>query len=127
MADDGYGIVWRESSETAPDIKLRRAWRLDVAAGLLLALAVLAGVSLASNDPLDAPGATAPARPVANLLGKPGALFAQEVASALGCASWTLLTTWLSVVALLVFRRRWGRWTLAGVLTPRAVINLKLA
>src|SRR5262249_33598631 len=91
-------------------MRRRRAWRLDVVAGLLLVLGVLVAVALGTADPLDAPGATAPPRPVGNLLGRPGALFAHEITSAFGLASWALLAAWLSAGPLLAFREQWRPW-----------------
>lgn len=90
----------------------RRAWRIDLAACLLLMAGAIVAASIITYDPLDVPGATSPPREhVANLLGRPGTLLAHELLSALGVGVGPLLVAWLFVVLLVVFRKRWLRWS----------------
>src|SRR5438874_810356 len=89
-----------------------RAWRIDVAACLLLLAGLLAGVAVATYDPIDAPGAISPPpERVNNPLGLPGAWVGHEIVSALGLAAWPLLAAWLNLVLLLFCRRDWTRWS----------------
>ena len=63
-------------------MKPPRAWRLDVAAGLLLAAGVLVAVAVAGRDPMDDAGRAYPApEGVRNPLGPMGAWLGAEPGS----------------------------------------------
>src|SRR4051812_40823026 len=89
----------------------RRAWRLDLAACLLLLGGAAAAASILTYDPLDAPGAVSPPRDRSNLLGLPGTLLADALVSALGTSVWAFLLAWASLALLLFLRKRWVRWS----------------
>lgn len=85
-----------------------RAWRLDVAAFLLLAAGLAVTLALVSHDPTVAH----PAPRSANLLGPHGDKLASELVGTLGVAAYVWLVAWFVLVLLLMLRRRWGRWSL---------------
>jgi S-DNA-T family DNA segregation ATPase FtsK/SpoIIIE len=102
---------------------LPRAWRVDLAAGVLLALGVLTGAALVSYDPADLPGSVYPAHaPPRNLLGLTGAWLARSLIESAGVAAYVWLAGWFVFVAILFRRRDWlvGSLRLGGwlVLVP---------
>jgi DNA segregation ATPase FtsK/SpoIIIE, S-DNA-T family len=100
-------------------MKLSRAWRLDIAAGLLLVAGLLVAIAVLSRDPMDDPGRVYPApEEVRNLLGPPGAWLAAEFVGALGAGVYLWLGAWVVFVLLLVVRRDVIAWAcrLVGVL-----------
>jgi S-DNA-T family DNA segregation ATPase FtsK/SpoIIIE len=87
----------------------KRAWRLDLAAGLLLVAGLAAALAVFGSDPADLPGMTYPPPEAAgNLLGQPGAAVAALLLLALGVAVYPWLAAWLVLVLWLVVRRGWG-------------------
>ena len=92
-------------------MKLSRAWRLDLAAAVLLVAGLLVAVAVASRDPADDPGRVYPApEAVHNLLGPPGAWFAAEFVGALGVGVFGWLAAWAVFVLLLMVRRNFIAW-----------------
>jgi S-DNA-T family DNA segregation ATPase FtsK/SpoIIIE len=91
-----------------------RAWRLDLAALVLLVAGLLVALSLFTDEP--APGTkTAPATPLAphrNVLGPGGAWLAQVLTETLGVAVYVLLISWFVLVVLLFLRRGVFTWAL---------------
>ncbi len=105
----------------------RRFWRLDAAALSLFAACVAVSLALFSYDPADLPGRVYPVNAAPkNLLGRTGALLARSLHDGLGVGVYLLVGLWLAVVALLVLRRRWLRWSfrLSGwlLLVPAACL-----
>jgi S-DNA-T family DNA segregation ATPase FtsK/SpoIIIE len=91
----------------------RRAWRLDLAAGILLCAGLLVALAVFSFDPADLPGSVYPPQPAPrNLLGAPGAALAGELVGALGAAVYVWLAAWFVFVVLLVLRKNWLAWSL---------------
>jgi S-DNA-T family DNA segregation ATPase FtsK/SpoIIIE len=89
----------------------RRQWRLDVAAGGLFLLGLLAALAVVSYDPADLDELVQPPNPVPhNLLGRPGAWVGHGLTETLGVAVYALLAGWLALVVLLVLRRGWFAW-----------------
>jgi S-DNA-T family DNA segregation ATPase FtsK/SpoIIIE len=90
----------------------RRAWRLDLAAGILLCAGLLVALAVFSFDPADLPGSVYPqdAEP-RNVLGQPGAWIAGELIQALGIAVYAWLAAWFVFVLILLLRRRWLAWS----------------
>jgi S-DNA-T family DNA segregation ATPase FtsK/SpoIIIE len=87
---------------------LQRAWRVDLAAGGLLALGVLTGAALISYDPADLPGSVYPAHtPPRNLLGLAGAWVARSLIESAGVAAYVWLAAWFVFVVMLFRRRDW--------------------
>ncbi len=90
-----------------------RAWRLDLAAGILLCTGMLVALAVFSFDPADLPGSVYPAdEEPRNILGAPGASIAGELVQTLGVAVYVWLAAWFVFVLLLLLRRRWLAWTL---------------
>ncbi len=91
----------------------RRAWRLDLSAGMLLCVGLLVALAVFSHDPADLPGAAYPPRPAPhNVLGAPGASLADALVAALGVAVFVWLGAWFVLVLLLFLRRSWLAWSL---------------
>jgi S-DNA-T family DNA segregation ATPase FtsK/SpoIIIE len=83
----------------------RRAWRLDLAAGVLLCAGLLVALTVFSEGPADLSGST-------NMLGPPGARLAQALFQSLGVAVYVWLASWFVLVLLLFLRRAWLKWSL---------------
>ncbi len=92
----------------------RSLWRLDLAAGVLLAAGLVAALCVFSHDPADPPGATVypPNERPHNFLGAPGAEASHALLGALGLAAYVLLASWFVLIVLLLARRGRGRWSL---------------
>jgi S-DNA-T family DNA segregation ATPase FtsK/SpoIIIE len=91
----------------------RRAWRLDVAAFVLLCAGSAVSLAVFSYDPADIPGEVHPANdPPRNLLGSPGARLAHTLLQGLGVAVGVWLATWFVLVLVLFLRRDLLRWSL---------------
>ena len=88
------------------------AWRLDLAAGILLCAGLLAALAVFSYDPADLSRTVypPPAEP-RNFLGLPGAWLAGELIDAVGVAVYVFLPAWF-VFVLLLLRRHWISWSL---------------
>ena len=100
-------------------MKLSRAWRLDVAATLLLLAGLLVAVAVVGRNPTDDPGRVYPApEQVRNPLGIAGAWLAAEFVGALGVGVYGWLAAWAVFVLLLFVRRNPFVWAcrLVGVL-----------
>jgi S-DNA-T family DNA segregation ATPase FtsK/SpoIIIE len=99
----------------APGVSLmwtRRQWRLDVAAGGLFLLGLLAALAVISYDPADVDQLAQPPNPVPhNLLGRPGAWLGHGLTETLGVAVYALLAGWFVLVVLLLLRRGWFAWS----------------
>jgi S-DNA-T family DNA segregation ATPase FtsK/SpoIIIE len=88
----------------------RRAWRLDLAALVLLVTGLLVALSLFTDEPpLTHHSAVAPHR---NVLGPAGAWLAQVLMETLGVAVYVLLVSWFVLVFLLFLRRGLFTWSL---------------
>jgi S-DNA-T family DNA segregation ATPase FtsK/SpoIIIE len=99
----------------------RRAWRLDLAGGILFGVGLAAGLAVFSYDPADLPGSIYPSHPQPrNLLGSTGAWLAGELVLALGVGVYVWLAAWFSLV-LAVATRNWLSWA------PRMIGWLLLA
>jgi S-DNA-T family DNA segregation ATPase FtsK/SpoIIIE len=86
----------------------RRAWRLDVAACLLLGANLLAALAVLSYDPADLPGPVYPQNPTPrNVLGSAGAWLGDALVGGLGVAAHALLASWFVLVVVLLLRRGW--------------------
>jgi S-DNA-T family DNA segregation ATPase FtsK/SpoIIIE len=106
----------------------RRAWRLDLAAGILLCAGLLVALAVLSYDPADLPGSVYPPQaPPRNVLGAPGAWLAGELVQALGVAVYVWLAGWFVFVVLLLLRKNWVAWSLrlAGwlLLVPAVAVS----
>jgi DNA segregation ATPase FtsK/SpoIIIE, S-DNA-T family len=87
-------------------MSVRRPWRLDLAACLLLGADLLAALAVLSFDPADLPGPVYPQNPTPrNVLGSAGAWLGGALVEALGLAAHVLLATWFVLVVLLLLRR----------------------
>ncbi len=84
-----------------------RAWRLDLAAFVLLVAGLLVAAALFSYNT----DAVYPPTPPKNLLGEPGEWLAREFVGTLGVAVHVWLVAWFVFVLLLYLRRRWWPWT----------------
>src|SRR5437773_8149112 len=90
------------------------AWRLDLAALVLLVAGLLVALSLFTDEP--APGAKVAATvsfvPHRNVLGPGGTWLAQVLTETLGVAIYVLLISWFVLVLLLFLRRGFFTWSL---------------
>jgi S-DNA-T family DNA segregation ATPase FtsK/SpoIIIE len=90
-----------------------RAWRLDLAAGILLCAGLFVALGVFGFDPADLPGSVYPSEDEPrNLLGRPGAWIAGELVQALGIAAYVWLAAWFVFILLLLLRKRWLAWSL---------------
>ncbi len=108
-------------------MSVRRPWRLDLAACLLLGADLLVALAVLSFDPADLPGPVYPQNPTPrNVLGSAGAWLGGALVEALGLAAHALLAAWFVLVVLLLLRRGWVSSTLrlAGwvLLVPCAAV-----
>src|SRR5437764_1026164 len=78
----------------------RRAWRLDLAASVLLCAGLLVGLAILTQGPAD------------NVLGPVGARLAQALLLTLGVAVYVWLAAWFVLVLLLFLRRSCLAWSL---------------
>ena len=93
-------------------MKERRAWRVDLAAGILFVVGLLVAVAIFSHDPADIPGSQFPEpERLANVLGPLGAWIAGECVATLGLAVYPWLAAWFVLVLALVLRRNLLRWS----------------
>ncbi len=91
----------------------RRPWRLVVAALSLFCAALAVSLAVWSYDPADLPGRVYPVNAAPkNLLGRSGALLARSLHDSLGFGVYLLTGFWLTMMMLLIMRRRWLRWGL---------------
>jgi DNA segregation ATPase FtsK/SpoIIIE, S-DNA-T family len=89
-------------------MSFRRAWRVDLAAGVLLLLGVAVTLAIFSHDPADLPGPVYPAHPLPrNLLGLIGATVSRALIDALGVVVYVFVAFWFLLVAQLLYRRNW--------------------
>src|SRR5438874_3013814 len=90
------------------------AWRLDLAALILLVAGLLMALSLFTDEP--APGAKVAATvsfvPHRNVLGPGGTWLARVLTETLGVAVYILLISWFVLVLLLFLRRGFFTWSL---------------
>lgn len=83
----------------------RRNLRVDGIAWLLFFCGLVVALCILSHEPAGQ-GTSAP-----NLLGVPGHLLAGELYAALGCGVYVMLAAWFVLVAMLLIRKSWLRWS----------------
>src|SRR5262249_5646269 len=103
---------WTSMKKTkAENPEERRAWRLDLAALLLLLAGLLVALSLFTDEP-PLPTRHSPLTTHRNVLGPGGAWLAQVLTETLGVAVYVLLVSWFVLVVLLFLRRGLFTWSL---------------
>src|SRR5690242_1517493 len=89
----------------------RRAWRLDLAALILLVAGLLVALCLFTDEPpLTGPHSALTTHQ--NVLGPCGAWLAQVLTETFGVAVYVLLISWFVLVVLLFLRRGFFTWSL---------------
>jgi S-DNA-T family DNA segregation ATPase FtsK/SpoIIIE len=91
----------------------RRAWRLDLAAGILLCAGLAVALAVFSAEPVGLPASVYPPEPRPhNLLGQPGAWLAGELIQTLGVGVYIWLGAWFVLVVFLLRRKHQVSWFL---------------
>jgi S-DNA-T family DNA segregation ATPase FtsK/SpoIIIE len=103
------------AAKSLPDARPRRQRRnrqLDLSAGVLLALGLLAALAVFGNDPAATRAAFPPSAAPRPLLGPAGAWICAALIGSVGLAVYVLLAGWFIFVLVLVLRRAWLTWSL---------------